>query len=117
MEVVADLCKAIRFYSIEATKLEDIKTTMPHIIQQHVSSNDIRRALAKCAVERTPLKDVTFPLPVEVTDGLHLLCQPIGSLTFVKVFFAKKMINNEMDTRKLLSVFSDFHTALCLFGQ
>mmetsp|Transcript_17637 Transcript_17637/g.31896 ORF Transcript_17637/g.31896 Transcript_17637/m.31896 type:complete len:140 (+) Transcript_17637:163-582(+) len=38
MEVTVDVRKAIRLYSTEATKLEDIQTNMPRIIQQYDST-------------------------------------------------------------------------------
>ena len=52
-----------------------------------------------------------------VTDGVHLLEQPLGSLTYAQSFYAKKMEENEKDTAKLLLVVLDRHMMLRPFTQ
>ena len=113
LNMAADVRKAIRLCSTEATTLEDTKTNMLYIIQQYDTTmvNDIRHAFSKRSAEETPLEDVLFPLPVVVTYGLCLLGQP------EQEFFTKKMKENEVDIKKIPSVVSDRHTILRIFGQ
>ena len=65
----------------------------------------------------TPLNKASFSLPTAVTDGVRLLGQPLGSLTYAQGFYAKKIKENEQDAAKLLLVVSDKHTALRLLAQ
>ena len=77
----------------------------------------IHHQITQCSVDGTLLNDVSFSLPMAVTDGVCLLGQPLGSLTYAQGFYAKKMVENLKDAAKLLSVVSDKHMALRLFTK
>ena len=77
----------------------------------------IKNKIATCSEEGTPLTEASFPLPLSVTDCLRLLGQPLGSLTYTRGFYVKKVEENKKDAAKLLEVVSDRHTALRLFAQ
>ena len=118
-EITADLRKAISLYSTGATPLSTIAANLPKIERAYDTSvvHAIHCQLAQCSTDGTPLNEASFSLPMVVTDGVCLLGQPLGSLTYGCGFYAKKIEENEKDATKLLSVVSDKHTVLRLFAQ
>ena len=54
---------------------------------------------------------------VEITTGLHLLGQPLGSTSFFCSFFADRLQANLEDSDKLVENIPDPHTTLRLFVQ
>ena len=56
-------------------------------------------------------------LPVEITDGLRNLGQPLGSRTYALSFFDAQLKENLLDITKLFNTVTDHHTTLHLFTQ
>ena len=52
----------------------------------------------------------------EVTSGLRLLGQPLGSADFAEKFNAEQLEQNRADMARLLAAVPDRHTAMRLFS-
>ena len=73
------------------------------------------QALVTYSVKEVTVNRFTTKVSVEVTDGLQLFRQPLGSVDFAKFFFGERLRENEADATKLLVYVSDHHTALYLY--
>jgi hypothetical protein len=81
-------------------------------------AGSIHQALATYSVSSSIAKDgITVLLPVEITDSLRILGQPLGSRTYALSFFNARLKENLLDATKLFNTVTDHHTALRLFTQ
>ena len=80
-------------------------------------ADQINAALEKYSKTTTIINNRPVSSKVEITTGLRLLGQPLGSTTFAKDFFASKLEENMADSSRLLDAVPDPHTALRLFSQ
>ena len=84
----------------------------------YAMANSVRQALATFSVSSSIAVDGTKVLStVEITDGLRILGQPLGSRTYALSFFDARLKENLLDATKLLNTVTDHHTALRLFIQ
>ena len=96
------------------------KSSLPAIKQDygHAVADSVRQALATYSVSSSIAADgTTVSLPVEITDGLRILGQPLGSRTYALSFFNAQLKENLLDATKLFNTITDHHTALRLFIQ
>ena len=116
--IAADLKKAISLYSKNATPLSEIVANLPKIESIYEPSviSAIHNKITKYNSEDTPLTEATFPLLVACIDGTHI-GTTIRITYLCQGFLQEKRKENEKGAAKLLSVVSDRHTALRLFGQ
>ncbi len=96
------------------------ESSLPAIEQDygHAVADSIRQALATYSVSSSIAADgTTVSSPVEITDGLRILGQPLGSRTYASSFFDARLKENLLDATKLFNTVTDHHTALRLFTQ
>ena len=77
----------------------------------------IKAAIAKYSVSITTINNKAVSTKVEITTGLRLLGQPLGSTMFAKNFFVDRLEANAADSTRLLEAVPDPHTALRMFSQ
>ena len=94
--------------------------SLPAIEQDYgiAVADSVRQALATYSISSSIAADgTTVSLPVKITDGLHILGQPLGLHTYASSFFDARLKENLLDATKLFNTVTDHHTALCLFTQ
>jgi hypothetical protein len=96
------------------------KSSLPAIEQDYGATvaNSICQALATYSVSSSTSADGTNVLqPVDITDCLQILGQPLGSHTYASSFFVVCLEEILLDASKLFNTVLDHHTALCLFRR
>jgi hypothetical protein len=80
--------------------------------------DDICQALATYSVFSSNAVDFsTVLLPVEITDGMRIFGQQLGSRTYALSFFAARLEENLFGRLQAFNTVTDHHTALRLFTQ
>jgi hypothetical protein len=94
-------------------------SAIPAIRQQYgpAIADSIQSAIVTFSTKPTPTpSDPTSTSPVEITTGLRVLGQPVGSKQFAKEFFESAISNIEHQVSKLFDSLSDKATILRLFS-
>jgi hypothetical protein len=81
-------------------------------------ADSVRQALTTYSISSSIAVDGTTVLsPVEITDGMRILGQPLGSRTYALSFFDAQLKENLLEATKFFNTVTDHHTTLCLFTQ
>jgi hypothetical protein len=81
-------------------------------------ADSVRQALTTYSISSSIAVDgTTVSSPVEITDGMRILGQPLGSRTYALSFFDAQLKENLLEATKFFNTVTDHHTTLCLFTQ
>ena len=92
-------------------------SSIPSITRKYgkVIADSVEKALNTLSIPSSIVDGKPVSTWVEVTTGLRLLRQPLGSTTFAHAFFKDRLQANLEDSTKLTNNIPDPHTALRLF--
>ena len=118
-QVADDIHRAIATYSITEVTAQQAIHLLPTLQSTFGTciSDPIRQELQRLTEAEIANNSVKVVIPEEVTTGLRLLGQPLGSTAYASSFFEQRLKDNIADATKLLDKVPDLHTALGLFAQ